>query len=325
MDGEARLFLDWDSATVPNVSYKVQIYAKTKASAMGLVNAWADLPVNNFTINFLGSAAIVGGLDFNRTYPFRVVNVKRGTNGQDDLETIGPELPAKVPLPFWGHQADHTVQYVLGTPAATPGPTSASPPNIQDIIDDAIDLAAQEWNSSSIVRICKQGECPTGVDDRKRVTITITGKSTCGVACVCAVTCGNDLDPPYGDHTGHSNHLEMIILQPPSEGRQPLVWTNTYGDDSEEVPGHPGHRYEYLPDVIMHEFGHTLGLLDLNEYAGIWHLLSLGLLGGYDEYIMGWPDKPFETLPSKDVEYLGDVYRNHTAHEVLPPGTRDHQ
>ena len=57
-------------------------------------------------------------------------------------------------------------------------------------------------------------------------------------------------------------------------------------------------EFEYLPSIMMHEFGHTLGLTDLYEYPG-----------QYPGYLMTSNEKQ-TAIPAKDINYVEQVYRN---------------
>ena len=103
-------------------------------------------------------------------------------------------------------------------------------------------------------------------------------------------------------------NLEMRIEEPPwiyplneDTGKRthvPLAWTN----DSEKGGriSSIGEVYVYLPSVFMHEFGHAAGLTDLygeefgDKYAG---------------FLMR-DTHQFSRIPSKDIEYIRQLYRN---------------
>ena len=114
-------------------------------------------------------------------------------------------------------------------------------------------------------------------------------------------------------------NLTMIIEEPAwrysgptlnnPEGHTRVVWTTDFGDylryryelglgrQDETEDGHPI-RVRYLPSVVMHEFGHAAGLQDLDGYGGL-----------YRGYLMD-DTHGFIRIPSKDIAYLSQVYRN---------------
>ena len=73
--------------------------------------------------------------------------------------------------------------------------------------------------------------------------------------------------------------------------------------------------FQYLPMAMMHEFGHTLGLEEL-------YLLDKS----YPGYVMYKPpeDGVYTAVPQKDVEYVRQVYRNHTPQPIPPANPRPH-
>ncbi len=79
--------------------------------------------------------------------------------------------------------------------------------------------------------------------------------------------------------------------------RFPIKWHNTYHDDWSKVTvDGETHIGLYLRRVAMHEFGHPAGLKDLDA-------------GDYPGFLMsGEPE--LQNVPSRDLTYLKQVYRN---------------
>jgi len=99
--------------------------------------------------------------------------------------------------------------------------------------------------------------------------------------------------------------LDMIIEYIPwatgSDGHtySPIWVTNP----SEQRIDHDTKQvYLYVQETMMRELGHTLGLADLYRF------------GGYSDSLMGRfnLDKTTDSILSNDIEYLSDVYRNHS-------------
>ena len=160
--------------------------------------------------------------------------------------------------------------------------------------------------------ICRNGgDCQGRHDDGRKVTVNVKGSGGCSGASGC-------LREDYGevaDGDGNMNDLELIIEEPAKyrvpTGRRSsiqvrLYWTNDRTIHLEDAPAtsqQDDEVYVYLPRTAMHEFGHTLGLHDLYRF------------GDYDAYLMGSESRaePFQSVPSNDLDYLSDVYENHSA------------
>ena len=301
------------------VTYEVQQWGR-KGPIPGIYD-WYTLPFDDFEIEFTGSRAVVSGLDYEHTYDHRV-RAKRGDQYSDWTERFKTKVQT---LPHVGHQADHTVNYELGA-IPTPRPSGSSSDDPGAVISEAIATAVAAWNDavatpSPHVLFCKGSGCTiNGVDrntDGNTVVIkTETGKQDKTLA---YLVFNRDTD-------GHlRGAATMVIEQPPIDldevwGRIPVtrVWTNDLDLHDEDAPA--GGIYHYLPSVVMHEFGHAAGLDDLYELEG--PLCNKGgdstwddFTCAYNNYIMGG-DVTETSIPTDDLDYIRDVYRNHTPHPI---------
>ena len=325
----AKMVLDWDDVAGPGVTYEVQQWDRV----LGPVYTWKTLPFGDFTITFDGSSAVIGGLKFDKVYDHRV-RAKRGELYSDWTDRFKTE----VPIPFIGHQADHTVKYENVW-------VSAEPPPAADVaaITAAIGNAVDEWNEAVYyvvtppphVLFCTGDDCKTSSVDRntdgRKITI-YAGKVDCGVTVACVgPTYGSDYDhlinlaalnfvaSDWVDENGHMKALQMRIEEPAFYGTTPYHWTNNPEEHRRRHNSGIGIWY-YLPAMLMHEFGHAAGLHDLYNY-------DPSPNGKYSGHVMLAPEYkkfeflwykifPYTSVPSKDVDYLLDVYRNHTTHQT---------
>ena len=317
---DAQLVLYWDP--IPGVMYEVEW---KKGSILPFRDKWIRLPsqdhgftLNGFTtgdVDITDSQVLIGGLEFDKSYSYRVRSVS-GNQQSGWSETH----KTRTPIYYIGHQADHTVQYEIGTPAPTP--ISGSPSSVHDprvAIPTALTYAVNAWNGSGaatakpFVLFCETGKCGNRIDDGRTVLINVLNGGCPLVACVKS---RDGSDTNYADSDGHMNNLEIVIEEPAFiyyvsgglEYRLRLVWTNDPDLHQENVPGVHG-LYEYLPQVFMHELGHALGLHDLY------------LFGEYAGYLMDRaPERGvYTSVPAKDIKYLSEVYRNHEAHVMPAP------
>ena len=208
-------------------------------------------------------------------------------------DTVSTEAPTPANL---GHQEDHTVAYQQGTITSAPG----RPAGVQDpamVISDAIEPAAKAWTDEAMaiagknLNICKEDEDDCGGNhDGGIVTVkTVAGTSTavglpdtdhdhdCGgsVGCVKFDSTFDSAGP--GRHLGH---MSLIIEEPAWECREAdfsgdcvdqvrTYWTDVLDDHMGEVKDSRtgttlGVKY-YIPPLMIHEFGHTLGLPDFGN------------------------------------------------------------
>ena len=274
---------------------------------------------SSFTTDVSGEWIALTGLIPRTTYSFKVRAWH--TNGGTRLHSPWSAMvvdTAPEPTHWWGHQADHTVKYVKG--------------NISNIlIEDRIAPAASAWNSETAslgkgLEICTGAGCinPDGFTvtiktvDNKNNAI---GKASddpnegCGASRACVKPVGR------GGHNASAApgvHMENIYLvfedppwfaeqNPPKTGpwvRTEYMWTYDKNLDGEKVKGSgsPGIFYAYVHRVMLHEFGHTLGLPDFYDD-------KTGLMT-YSDAVM---DTGLE-IHEEDINQLRAIYFTHNPH-----------
>ena len=205
-------------------------------------------------------------------------------------------------IPSLGHQQDHVVQYRVGAmPTPTPGPNDPSV-----VVPTAIPIAASAWNDAVSnawpnVTVCDRGvSCPTVHDDQQTITINTVDNSG-GNHCNNRVAC---VSPRPGPHIGNREmkislgFTEELTVRGVTNIYE-VVWTNDHSRD--RVANQAALILPvYLPSVLMHEFGHALGLADL-------------YLDRYNDHYAGYlmdDTFGFTVVPAEDITYAHQVYRN---------------
>ena len=174
-------------------------------------------------ISISGESAEVTGLTPGTRYSFSVRSwTQLGGSRVESRWSDTFEKPAPTPTYWWGHQADHTVRYVLGTIG-------------NSVIENAIGRAARDWNLS-MLSLGKGLLFCSGCDDNFTVTIKAVNNKNdatgdpnndenegCGAsyACVKPVSGSGGAPPGLGVHVGaHMENMFMVFEDPPKSAER---------------------------------------------------------------------------------------------------------
>ena len=168
-------------------------------------------------------------------------------------------------------------------------------------------LPASDWNSAGAgagLVICRHGAalCDAKNTDTFIVTVKLSDDDdNCGRAIAC-------VRPSYSGLATHRANMKLIFEEPalaygkPLGGAQRYRWTNVAADNNEQtVPGHPDDLWRYVGTVMVHEFGHTLGLAD--------HLDKL------TPPVLGVMSNDSMTITQDEIDYLLKIYSGHVRGE----------
>ena len=262
-----------------------------------------------------GLAIDYTGLVPKAAYSFKVRSRKPHGSGHLFSEWSGVvSYSAPTPTHWWGHQADHTVKYAPGAIG-------------NRVIENAIVRAVGAWNSKMAslgkgLTICSA----CGTSNRDEFTVTIkavnnNNKATgppnsdpnegCGPsrACVKPGSGGTSSSGP-GAHMGI---MYMVFEDPPwSAAQNPprtgpwlhteYLWTTNKNLNGRQV-SYINSRdvfYVYVDRIMLHEFGHTLGLHDF-----------------YNDRTMDQLDAVMNTsyeIQDEDIAQLEAIYLHHSPH-----------
>ncbi len=237
-------------------------------------------------IKITGSSAEVTGLIPETTYTFEVLACDPcGASGVFSLPSDGVRIVAPKPRHWWGHQADHSVKYVVDR-------------NIgNSVITNAISPAVSAWNFAMArlgkgLKICASTDSNCVNPDGYTVTIktvdnnndsigraTLNQNEGCGSSRACVKPVGLGGDNESLAPGAHMENIYMVFEDPPWFAQmvrpavwrlREYVWTKDKYKDGKLVPCLAASScafttpryYVHAGRIMLHEFGHTLGLPD---------------------------------------------------------------
>ena len=190
-------------------------------------------------------------------------------------EEVLHSLPVRMTIPEAVHQADHAVKYYV--------PNSSN--DLLDTSSEAYADAEKVWEGvkPGVVSLDK-----VGTESAAEVTVSF-GTTSCSGSSACA-----------GDWVMDGPHMTSarIYIQDPPIASGGELWT----DDYRKWKGEMG-KYVYLTSVLVHEFGHVLGLDD-----------AYRAFGSYDGVMESDIIEVPPGLGADDESALKAIYESHTRH-----------
>ena len=227
--------------------------------------------------------ADVRGLPHSTTTPvsFRITGVTASDVERTSAEVTITQRPAPQAI---GHQHDHTVAYDLSRL-----PTSGLGHTIGSLAVGAADA----WDRLPLVQLCSP-DCPENSD---RAIIYVELHENSPNACRSRVACVEWLST-IEDRIATTT---MIYENPPysSSGTQ-WQWTR-HESLHRQLDISSGLRWLYLDAVVLHEFGHTLGLPDVEKPSHYVGIMRKGV--------------PTTEMTNYDRSLLRQLYESHTPGE----------
>ena len=208
------------------------------------------------------------------------------------------------------------------------------------IIPASINLAARAWTNAAMaiagknLKICKVGACGGDNHDGGTVTVkTVVATTTdvglpdtnhrhgCGSSVACVKFGSTSASAGPGRHL---RDMSLVVEEPAWECRDDstktgacipaqhvrIYWTDKSGLDGSNVPGIPNSYYHYIGSLMIHEFGHTLGLPDFYKRNGVnWDERLSNVTA-----IMNLPTVAKGISLLYDIAQLDAIYARHTRH-----------
>ena len=238
----------------------------------------------------------------------------------DANKRLSLRIEHQVAVPHDGrHHADRSVFYNFVTPPDDPGGRADgfTFEEAKDLVRDAADrwhyYLAGSWPD---IVFCELGdsrhpECRGRNSDSNIVTVALSDHPyySCGPRTACVLA--------ESDSKEHLYDVALVIEMPPTQSTTPADTTLAWTDDKDRhgsfdmVEG-AVYRYIWMPVFTLHEWGHTIGLLDLygvsDEYRRNY------VMGGYVEEEVNKVNPPGDIgnyIPSTDRNYVHQVYRQY--------------
>ena len=281
--------LQWGAVAEP-ARYEVQ-QKKVKVRDYWF-DDWEILPFGNVDIRIIATQTVDGNLKYGITYehPVRSLNAA-GPSGWSASVKTDLSLAAR------GHQQDHTVRYMVAPMSATPDPGF---PNPATIFPPAVPTAVAAWNariSADGFLICKggTGSCDQTNADGHTITVRLVENENQDVCS--SQACAR---PSVGSISTHRGDGEIVLEEPATLGPLTFRWTDVPGLHNTDVTGFKDELWKYVGAVLIHEFGHTLGIPhpSTSTYPGV----------------MSDPDN-FLNVTQNDIDYLRKIYSGHVRGE----------
>ena len=330
MLGHRGVRLSWNDDSPDTASYEVEVSPTSSLIRMSLVQDDTETMDDRKYVNIIGLAH-----DDRYTLSVYATNEAGRSEEASSIDVIPLE-----PTFWWGHQSDHTVRYQRGTITTVNG---------VDMIADAILPAAEAWNLeiNTInghrhgLLICDDDDISCDDDNGNNLnrdthevtirTVAPTDESDNVSGCGSGYACVDDAPGPSGraEVGSHMTNMDMIFENPayscstvhpvtgnPAPVCDPAdvteyVWTDNQADHNTQVnPLDNTVRFIYIRWIMLHEFGHTLGLPDF--YSGGGHTNYDPNLAG-ETAIMNLPWDATR-IRQTDRYQLDAIYRTHTRH-----------
>ena len=203
-------------------------------------------------------------------------------------------VPRSAPPKAYGHQHDHVASYSLSN--IQTGSVAAK-------AKAAARYAEQEWSRNVRahgVDICEK-PCPANADTPFiNVELGDSGNRTENYACGASIACVGPVGSTVENHLGSAN---LTIEEPPYEGTRTagdnrrFKWTRNSSMNLKPTGGPQMETWRFIDAVMVHEFGHILGLPDFSSAES-----HLGVMKNFDTY---------QTVKVADVELVEGIYENH--------------
>ena len=197
------------------------------------------------------------------------------TETVDDDEEVLHSLAVRMTMPEAVHQADHAVKYYV-------------PDSSNDELDDSSEAYAEAEKAWEDVKPGMVSLERVGTESAAEVMVE-TGTAACDGSSACFDEWV--LDGP------HMTSAKIYLQDPPIAAGNEL-WTS----DHSQWKGNMD-KYIYLTSVLVHEFGHALGLAD-----------AYRAFGSYDGVMESDIIEVPPGLGADDESALKAIYENHTRH-----------